>query len=69
MPASRKSDLIDLTMHLHAETAAAIKASDDGDSAHAKWLPKSQIEFELIRGGPSIEVTMPEWLAIEKGLV
>lgn len=67
---SAKSDLVDLTMHLHAETDAAILVSDDGDKARAVWLPKSQIEFERNRGpGFTVEVTMPEWLATEKGLV
>lgn len=62
-----KSDLVDLTMQLHAETDKAILVSDDGDKAKAVWLPKSQIEFE--QKGPIVEVTMPSWLATDKGLV
>jgi len=65
---ARKSDLVDLTMQLHVETPKAIRVSDDGDAAKAVWLPLSQIEFERKPRGIVI-VTLPEWLAIEKGLV
>ena len=63
-----KSGIIDLTMHLHVETKAAIFVSDDGDREHAVWLPKSQVEFEKV-GVATVCVTLPEWLAIEKELV
>lgn len=63
-----RSDLVDLTLQLHADTPRAILVSDDGDSANAVWLPKSQIEFETKASG-IVEVTCPEWLAIERGLV
>lgn len=63
-----KSDLVDLTMQLHAETAKAIRVSDDGDDKKAVWLPLSQVEIERKAKGIVI-VTLPEWLAIDKGLV
>lgn len=63
-----KSDLVDLTMQLHAETAKAVLVSDDGDKDKAVWLPLSQCEVERKAKGIVI-VTMPEWLATEKGLV
>ena len=63
-----KSDLVDLTMQLHVETVKAVLVSDDGEKQNAVWLPLSQIEIEKQRGDVVI-VTMPEWLAIEKGLV
>lgn len=78
------SDLVDLTMCLHAESKrgqkeqGAIRVSSDGDDTKAQWLPKSQVEFYLTgrrqrsRQGPGVEiitVTLPEWLAKEKGLV
>lgn len=99
-----KSDLIDLTMVLHAETARAVRVSDTGEDARAVWLPKSQVEIILAtsprtaldgdvasgvrdaaglkavktvtaegRGRqlsrlPVVTVTLPEWLAIDKGL-
>lgn len=63
-----KSELIDLTMKKHALTAKAILVSDDGDEKKAKWLPLSQVEVEEKSQG-IVVVTLPEWLAIEKGLV
>ncbi len=63
-----KSDLIDLTMQLHAETERAVRVSDDGDDKKAVWLPLSQVEvFRKAKG--IVVVTMPEWLAIQRGLV
>lgn len=64
---SMKSDLVDIRVILHHETERAVKVSDDGDEKNAVWLPKSKIE--IARDGGCWEVTLPEWLAIEKGLV
>lgn len=64
---NNKSDLIDVSLHWHGETAKAIKVSEDGRKDGAMWLPKSQIEFE--RNGEEVTVTMPEWLAEDKGLI
>lgn len=63
-----KMKLIDLTMQMHHQTADAVLVSDDGNSKKAVWLPKSQVEIEIVRGD-IVEVTMPEWLAEEKGLI
>ena len=62
-----KSDLIDVTMQLHHRTDRAILVSDDGDKDNAVWLPLSQVEV-LPKNDGMVEVTMPEWLAVEKGL-
>lgn len=78
------SDLIDLTLCLHAESKrgqkeqGAIRVSSDADDAKAQWLPKSQCEFattgkrQRSKQGIGVEVvtvTLPEWLAREKGLI
>lgn len=60
--------LTDITVQLHQETQRAILVSDDGDLEKAVWLPKSQVEFAEKAGGIA-EVTLPEWLAIERKLV
>ena len=72
--------LTDLTVCLHAETPKAILVSDDGEPSHAHWIPKSQCEYAntgkfSYEGGrigakkfPVVVVTLPEWLAINKGL-
>lgn len=61
-----KSELVDIEVTIHAETDLAILVSDDGDKGNAVWLPKSQIEIE--KSGKTYVVTMPEWLADDKGL-
>lgn len=63
-----RASLIDLQLRLHAETERAILVSDDGDREKAVWLPLSQIEVNR-RDGAVIDVTAPEWLATEKGLI
>lgn len=63
-----KSDLVDVTVALHAITERAIKVSPLGEKKDAVWIPISQVEV-VQRPGGSAEITMPEWLAIEKGLV
>ena len=59
--------LIDMDLCLHYVTKAAIRVSQDGDATKAVWLPRSQIEH-VDKGGSVVAVTMPEWLAKEKGL-
>lgn len=61
-----RKTLHDLTLILHAETEKALKVSETGEDKEAQWLPKSQIEFSH-KGAGVVEVTLPEWLASEKG--
>lgn len=63
-----KSDLIDVTVQLHFMTDRAIRVSDDGDSEKAVWIPLSQCEVLKRPNGIAI-VTLPEWMALEKGLI
>ncbi len=62
-----KSDLVDITTMIFHQTDAAILVSDDATSEKV-WLPKSQCELER-EEGRVYTVTLPEWLAIEKGLI
>lgn len=65
-----KREIIDIAGCLHAETEKAILFSDTADKKDAVWLPKSQVEFE--RDGSQerfVTVTLPEWLAKDKGLI
>ena len=58
---TRDSRLVDLAGLVNVETA---KAYLFHDGIHdAVWLPKSQVEFD------DGVMTLPEWLAIEKGLI
>ena len=63
-----KSDLVDLTLQVHHETEKAVLVSDTGERERAIWLPKSAVEIERKAKG-IVVVTMPEHIAIEKGLV
>ena len=65
---SGRSDIVDLTLALHIMTDRAVRVSDTGDDTKAVWLPLSQVEV-LKRPGGIVEVSMPERLAREKGLV
>ena len=66
---SVRSDLIDLILHLQDERPLSIAVTDPAKpGAKWEWLPKSKIEFER-KSQSLVEVTMPRWLAKEKGLV
>lgn len=58
------------TYKLVRETEAAILVQDADEKEH--WLPKSKIEYAPDDGvsisDDMIQVTMPVWLATEKGL-
>lgn len=65
---ARKSELIDIEVEIRAETDKAVQVFDGELTV---WLPLSQIEIERPRAGhkgPTI-VTLPEWLALDKGLI
>lgn len=62
------SDLVDIDVQKHMQTNRALLVSLDGDREKAVWLPLSEIEVER-KSGLVIKVTLPEWLAVDKGLV
>jgi hypothetical protein len=59
------SNLIDISAQLRGETDKAVRIFD---GATTVWLPKSQVEVEHAGDG-RVTVTMPEWLAKDKGLI
>lgn len=64
------SGLVDLTVRVHGRTAKAVRVSTDGEDRSSVWLPLSQVELaEPERIGGPAQLTLPEWLAIDKGLV
>lgn len=65
----RDEKLIDVAMQVHVKTAKAVLASGDGDKNKAIWLPLSQIEMEPTKTPNVFTITMPQWLAEEKGLI
>ena len=62
-----KSDLVDVALIRFAETAKAVLAGETLDKSKAKWLPKSQVEIANDGRENFITVTMPQWLARDKG--
>jgi hypothetical protein len=67
------SELVDLHLQKRWETERAILVTDgeivDG-KLHCVWLPKSRIEIETTdQLGVQLIVTLPRWLAEDKGLV
>lgn len=63
-----KSDLVDIAVRLHAVTDRAVKVSLLGVRADAVWVPLSHADVTRRPGG-NAEIAMPEWLALEKGLI
>lgn len=67
-----RHDPVVLTMEVRAFTDSSILVAD-GDHEEGVWLPLSKIEWE--RKSPVytkpeiIEITLPEWLAMDRGLV
>lgn len=66
-----KFDLVELTVRLVRDNANDKAILVETDKEEKVWLPRSEIEFELVEGQNSqmIRVQIPEWLAIDKGLV
>jgi hypothetical protein len=77
-----KATFVDLMLAKHRQTEQDILVSHSGEEAKAVWLPLSRVEIEDARniakgklnGGqivtlPMIVVTMPERLAMDKGLL
>jgi len=61
--------LLDFTLAYRDERPAALAVADPAKPKNPWiWLPKSQIEFAHAKGG-LVEVTIPQWLAREKGLI
>lgn len=63
------SDLHDFTLRLVKDNPLSIAVTDPA-KPNGKWifLPKSQIEY-VAKGHGLVEVTVPEWLAVDKGLL
>lgn len=63
-----KSDLVDVSVIVKHQTEKAILVISPFDDEKTIWIPKSQCELEM-RDRLNGVLTLPEWLAIDKGLV
>lgn len=61
--------MFECDMILRQDRPTSIMVSEE-EGARAKWiaLPKSQIQYEM-SSTTMVHITMPEWLAKEKGLI
>lgn len=62
-----RSDLIDVSVVLVHETERAVLVDHGG--AETVWLPKSAVEIARDPSGKTWTLTLPERLAVEKGIL
>ncbi len=55
---------VEIMVEVRMETTQAILVND---SVRDVWLPKSQVE--IVEGSGKTYVQLPEWLALERGLI
>lgn len=60
--------IIDIDVQVLHQTANAYLVTQDV-SKNGVWLPKSQIEIEETQVKGIWCVSLPEWLALEKGMI
>ncbi|MFH5773548.1 hypothetical protein ACHFJ0_04795 [Paracoccus sp. NGMCC 1.201697] len=63
-----KSDIIDIDVQLLHETEKAVLVTLDVPD-NGVWLPRSKIEIEETGIAGIHTVSLPEWLALDKGLI
>ena len=64
-----RSNLVDLTLILVHQTDKAILVKETEDDEEGVWIPKSIVEVETTKKEGVVTVTMPEYVAHEKGLI
>lgn len=62
------TNTVEIQCHYHHDTNEAIKVSLNGDDKNAIWLPKELIEITY-DNGEVVVMSVPEWLAYDKGLI
>ena len=63
----KNHDIIEILVLLKHQTDAAILISEDGKKEI--WLPKSKCEVSTPDKHGMVTVELPEWLALERGLI
>lgn len=64
-----KSNIIELNVFLRLERPQAILVQSAFTAREPVWVPRSLIEIDENDDGETHRLHIPEWLAIEKGLV
>jgi hypothetical protein len=63
-----KSNVIDIDGEITIRTGSAV-FFHTGNKSEAVWLPRSQIEINETGVAGIVTITLPEWLALDKGLI
>lgn len=73
------SKLADVEVTVLHQTAMAVRVTATGDEKDAVWVPKNHAEFcdskadytpfDRLKPKTVYLLTLPEWLALEKGLI
>lgn len=61
-----KTEIIEIFGEIRRETNKAILFFD---GTKEEWIPKSQIEYETPNKNKETTIEIPEWLAMDKGLI
>ena len=64
-------DYVTISVHVHHKTLRAVFVSDTGDEQDAVWIPLSVLlnEPQDIVLLEDCEITLPEYIAVERGLI
>jgi len=64
-------ELIEVTVEYEHQTEHAIYTNDG--TSESIWIPKSQIkeppDYDNLKKGDTIDILIPIWLAMDKGLI
>lgn len=64
-----KSDLIGMSVHLRHQTERAVLVEPVNSTREPAWVPLSQVELTPNGDGQTYWLDIPEWLAVDKGLL
>ena len=63
---TQKNLTVEIAVEVKHDTAKAMLVTDGSVEA---WIPKSQVTYEPLNNNKETTITMPEWLAKNKGLI
>ena len=63
------SKMIDISVYIRSKKEKATRVEPVYSTRNSAWLPNSQIELAPTKATDIWTLTLPEWLAVEKGLV
>jgi hypothetical protein len=64
-----KFDIVDINVRLIRESAKAVLVTPAFREAASDWVPKSLVEIAANDDGKTHALSLPEWLARQKGFL